>query len=150
MVYKHLLMPWSTSLVSLLSDTRGVSPPTFSAAIEAMLVCVKHGNLDIAHELAAKLECVFGKTHFFFFFSALFTATAIKYLFFFFFFFTISQGCDSYLRQAPVSTQRRALELLWYMPILEAEQVKALGKFAATCQLDVGVVQYLIQIMHHK
>ena len=82
MVYKHLLMPWSTSLVSLLSDTRGVSPPTFSAAIEAMLVCVKHGNLDIAHELAAKLECVFGKTHFFFSFVYC-HCHLIYYIFFF-------------------------------------------------------------------
>jgi len=61
-VHKHLILPWSSTLVSLLGDTRGVSPPTFSAAIEAMSVCVNHGNLDIIRELSANLECLFGKT----------------------------------------------------------------------------------------
>ncbi len=59
-------------------------------------------------------------------------------------------GKQSYLHQAPVCIQRKALELLWYISSLEIDNIKILVDFATNKMAEVGVIQYLIQIIHHR
>ena len=83
LVFEGLLQPWSSSLVNLLSDERGISPETFSVVVDAMAAAVQHGNTAIIEALPMKMECLFGMCRIIYVLNFIYNKFDMKFLLFF-------------------------------------------------------------------